>query len=234
VSQPGGDQARDTLLREMERTYAGYAASGYADRWSDQGPGMRRLVGDRDAWLVKAIRPTLSKTVVDLGCGAGALASLLDQAGARPARLVGCDILEGRLAQARERAPWAEFVVGSADAVPLPDGSSSAVVAMTLLSSLTDDWFRERIAAEVGRLLEPGGRFVVYDIRYPSPRNHHVRPVTSGELRRLFPGWHQETRSISLLPPLARSSIGNHDGRYRILHALPFLRSHLAAVLTKP
>ena len=90
------------------------------------------------------------------------------------------------------------------------------------------------VASDVARVLRPGGRFVMYDIRYPSPRNPSVAPVTTALLERLFPGWPIDARTITLLPPIARSALGAGEWRYRVLASIPFLRSHLAAVLVRP
>ncbi len=228
------DPRRAQAIAATIKTYDSYISSHHADRWSDNSPGMIAALRERDAWLLRALLPARAGTVVDIGCGDGALAVMLDAAGMRPARLLGADILERRLETARQRAPWAEFAQASADDLPVDDGAAQAVVAMTLLSSITDDWFRERIAAEVDRILEPGGRVLVYDLRYPSPRNRHVRPVTEASLRRLFPSWAIDSKTMTVLPPLARSPIAGGPSRYRLLRAIPLLRSHLASLVVKP
>jgi ubiquinone/menaquinone biosynthesis C-methylase UbiE len=230
---PTEEERREEVLEATKRVYADYAESGYGERWTTNVGGMRLAVARRDAWLVAALAP-VSGTIVDLGCGSGALGVLLDEGGRRPTRLVGVDLIEARLEEARRRVPWGEFRAASADDLGLPDGSAGAVVAMTFLSSITEDWFRRRVAAEMDRVLAPGGRLVIYDIRYPSPRNRHVRPVGSNVLRALFPGWAMEIKSMTLLPPIARSTLASSERRYAILEAFPFLRSHIGAVLTKP
>ena len=153
--------------------------------------------------------------------------------GGRPDRYIGVDLLEERIAIARERVPWGEFLLASADAVPLADESADAVAAVTLLSSLPARWFRARVAREIERLLRPGGLFVLYDLRFPS-RNRNLRPVTTGELHDLFPGWGLHSQSLTLVPPLARSRLAAGRTRYRVAASIPALRSHVAAVLRKP
>jgi ubiquinone/menaquinone biosynthesis C-methylase UbiE len=225
---------RAAILSETATTYEGYALSGHAERWAHLEPGMQEAVRERDAWLLSALRPALDGTVVDLGCGDGAVGRLLDGNDARPREFIGLDILEGRLATARQEVPWGRFVKASADEIPLDDGAANAVVAMTLFSSLQDRWFRARVAKEIDRVLVSCGRLVVYDLRYPSPSNRHVSPVTTATLQGLFPDWPQKSRSMTLLPPLSRSVLGGGARRYRTLSALPPLRSHLGTVLVKP
>jgi ubiquinone/menaquinone biosynthesis C-methylase UbiE len=126
------------------------------------------------------------------------------------------------------------FVQGSADAIPVADQSAAACTALTLLSSILEPWFRERIYSEVRRVTAPGGVFVVYDLRYGNPRNRSVRPVSVEELRSAFPEWELEATALTLLPPLARSVVAGGSVRYRVLAAVPLLRSHLGVVLRRP
>jgi SAM-dependent methyltransferase len=225
---------RNRALRDIADTYARYESSGYARRWSTGSEGYRLAVAERDRWIVEALVPYLAGTLVDLGCGAGALGQVLERAQVRPRRLLGFDVLEDRLEAARANVPWATFEAASADRLPVADGDADAVVAMTLLSSLTDPALRSGVAAEIGRVLRPSGAFVVYDLRYPSPRNRSIRPVSPRELNALFPGWTVRGSTLTLLPPLARSPLAAGQRRYRALAAIPMLRSHLGAVLVKP
>lgn len=227
-----GDELRDAALGRLRSTYRKYTTSGYAKRWVAGRQGEMLAVAERDAWLVAAVGQ--AGTVVDLGCGNGALALLLAERGQKPARYVGLDLLEERIAAARLAVPWGEFVVGSADRLPVLDGTADVVVMATLLSSLREPFLQTAVAVEVARLLRHGGRLVVYDIRYPSPRNRSVVPITVSGLERLFPHWLIDAQSITLLPPIARSALGAGARRYRWLAAIPWLRSHVAAVLVRP
>jgi ubiquinone/menaquinone biosynthesis C-methylase UbiE len=228
------EQARSAIIERTRAIYARYASSGYAERWLDRSAGSVIGLREREMWLREALCPIADGTLLDVGCGSGALAIILARGGCSPARYIGVDILESSLEEARVAVPWGEFLLGSADRIQLADQVVDAAAALTLLSSVPDDWFRARVAAEISRVLRPGGRLVVYDLRYPSPRNRAVRPVTRGALAGLFPGWAVESRTMTLLPPLMRSPLAANRRRYRALTALPFLRSHLGAVLTKP
>jgi molybdopterin-guanine dinucleotide biosynthesis protein A/SAM-dependent methyltransferase len=105
------------------------------------------------------VRPRLCETLpppgrltVDLGCGEGRLAREL---------LVGGHTVLGveaspRLAEAaRSGDPAVETVVADASTLPLADGVADLVVASMSLLDLDD---LEGAVAEVGRVLEPGGR----------------------------------------------------------------------------
>lgn len=229
--QPG-DQQREAALARLRATYRRYSATGYAERWATHPVGDSPIVVERDAWLVDAIGN--AGVVLDIGCGDAGLASLLERRNVRPERYIGLDLLEERIANARAAVPWGEFLVGSADQLALPNSSVDVVVAATLFSSLREPFLLHAVAAEIARVLRAGGRLVIYDLRYPSPRNRSVAPVRVSTLVRLFPGWPFELRSLTLLPPIARSRLGAGRRRYRFLASVPFLRSHLAVVLVRP
>ena len=226
------EEQRDTALAGVERAYDAYASSGYGTRWNAMPGGMRHVVAERDAWLAEVLvdRPT----ILDLGCGNANLALTLERANGRPIRYVGVDLREDRIDIARSRVPWAELYVGSADRLDLEAASVDAVAATTLFSSLKDQWLREAVAAEIRRVLRPGGRLAVYDIRYPSPRNHAVAAVGLKELTRLFPGWTWSARAMGLLPPLARTPLAAPARAYRWLTLVSPLRSHLGVTLDAP
>jgi SAM-dependent methyltransferase len=227
------EETRLSILDRITSVYRAYGASGHAKRWQSQTPGQRLARAELTDWLVKALAPARAGTILDLGCGEGWLATALDAAGIRPSRYVGVDRLADRIARARDSTGWAEFVVGGADRVPVPDASVDAVAAVTLLSSLTDDRFRAVVAAEIARLVRPGGIVVLYDIRYRSPSNPDVVPIGT-EIRRLFPGWRvKASTAMTLLPPIMRSPLGGGPLRYRVLAKVPLLRSHLGAVLIR-
>ncbi len=96
--------------------------------------------------------------VVDLGCGTGLLARELLDAGYR---VFGVDISEAMIALARERAPEAEFRVGSLFEVEIPP--CAAVTAVSEVLNYLFDAKNEdlgRLFRRVHEALVPGGVFV--------------------------------------------------------------------------
>jgi hypothetical protein len=90
------------------------------------------------------------------------------------------------------------------------------------------------IGRELVRITRPGGLIFVYDMRYPNPWNKDVRRITKAAIRRWFPGCRLRTRTLTLLPQLARP-IGRRAGfLYGPLAAVPPLRSHALYVLQTP
>ncbi|MEE3918813.1 class I SAM-dependent methyltransferase [Micromonospora sp. BRA006-A] len=100
--------------------------------------------------------------MVDLGAGTGILTRGLLALTGPVAQVVPVEPDPGMRAQLAAATPGATALAGSAEAVPLPDGSADAVLA-----GQAYHWFdRERAHAEVARVLRPGGTFApVWNIR---------------------------------------------------------------------
>lgn len=225
---------REKDLDHIRATYERYDV----DRqglWDLRNPGYARLARERDDLLVQLLRESVSENdrVLDLGCGDGYLA------GAARSRAVfavwtGVDLRATALKAARQQYPWAKFIEASADAVPSGDGSFDAILVSNLFSSLPSSDLAIAVASEIRRLLKPTGWLVWYDMRYPSPRNPEVRPLTKGAVESLFPGWRSQLRTFTLLPPIARRLGPSTPFLYPLLHAMPVLRSHLIGRLRRP
>lgn len=173
--------------------------------------------------------------ILEVGCGRGKPLADWMLWGASADNLHGIDVMEPFVRQARTLLPRAAFVVGSADRLPFIDRSFDVVTQLTMFTSILDPAMRRAAAAEMQRVLAPGGAILWYDFRYPSPFNRDVRPVRWRELRGLFAGWRIDSITTTLLPPLARRLAGRSLRACRFLEAaLPPLRSHYVALLTRP
>jgi len=100
--------------------------------------------------------------ILDVGCGDGALATAL---AGRGADVTGVDADPHMLAAARARAEAmglaVAFVEGDIHALPFPDASIDAVVAVTILCFVPDAHHAVR---EMARVLKPGGRMVIGEL----------------------------------------------------------------------
>jgi ubiquinone/menaquinone biosynthesis C-methylase UbiE len=133
-------------------------------------PALGRLLERMDGWLDalgagRGERPAgqpPDPLVIDVGTGTGAL--LVAAAARWPgARFVGLDPAPGMLRRARLRASAAgladteetlRWVAGTADAMPLEDGSVDRAVSSFVLQLVPD---RPRVLRELARILRPGG-----------------------------------------------------------------------------
>jgi len=122
--------------------------------------------------------------VLDLACGAGGF--LGDLASAFPrARLLGLDLSPAYLGQACAVAPGAAFVQGKAEQLPFADASLDAITSVYLFHELPPK-VRTAAAAEIARVLKPGGQFAFAD---------SIQPVDEPRLGRLleaFPAYFHE------------------------------------------
>lgn len=145
--------------------------------------------------------------------------------------LHGIELDEVRARRAKETLPAADLRIGDATSLPWPSGTFDLIVASTVFTSILDVGMRRALAREITRVLAPQGAFLWYDLMRNNPRNPHVRKVTRRELRSLFPDLQGDVRSATLVPPLARAAARASWTVATVLEAMPFLRTHLVAVL---
>lgn len=107
--------------------------------------------GGRSSYARLAARAAPGDRVLDLACGDGALLDELVAGGVAGA--IGVDVAGAELARARRRGH--AVVQGRAQALPLAAGAVD-VALCHLAMMLFDD--AERVAAELARVLAPGGR----------------------------------------------------------------------------
>jgi ubiquinone/menaquinone biosynthesis C-methylase UbiE len=153
--------------------------------------------------------------------------------GITPDRLYGIELNPERVARAKSLFPNADLQLGDAVQMPWPDETFQLVVASTVLSSVLCQDARGRIAEEVTRVLRPGGALLWYDLAINNPRNPNIRKVDRRELGILFPRLSGEIRSVTLAPPLLRLIVHRSFLAASILESIPFLRTHILAVLIK-
>jgi ubiquinone/menaquinone biosynthesis C-methylase UbiE len=177
--------------------------------------------------------PRRGEACLEVGYGSlGWLADLLSW-GLCQADLHGVELDADRAAVAREALPAADLRVGDASELPWPDGTFRLVIASTLFTSILDPEMRWGIAGEIVRVLAPGGALLWYDFAFDNPRNPNVRRVTRRELAALFPSLRGPVRSVTLAPFLARAVAPWSWTVATVLEAIPFLRTHLVAVLRR-
>ncbi|WP_307834408.1 class I SAM-dependent methyltransferase [Paractinoplanes lichenicola] len=98
-------------------------------------------------WLL----PPGSPRVVDLGAGTGKLTRQIKERGLS---VTAVEPSEGMLAKLKQSVPGVPAVLGSAERIPLPDGSAEAVLVAQAWHWVDP----QRAAPEIARVLTPGGR----------------------------------------------------------------------------
>jgi SAM-dependent methyltransferase len=187
---------------------------------------------------------------LEVGAGTGTYLSRLVEFGA--ASGVGVDLMEHRIELGRQCHPQLDLRVGNGAELEFEDGSFDLVAQFTCLSSVLDPGTRAAVAAEMWRVLAPGGLIVSYDMR-PTPAvvraagsayrrlrgaahpdsGTPTRPVSKEELARLFPAAQVDARPVSLNFELAFLAARSRALAETLAH-VPFLRTHLLATARKP
>src|SRR5437764_9383875 len=171
--------------------------------------------------------------ILDVGCGRGdALRQMLEY-GADPELLAGIDLLDENVKQARHRSPHLQIICGSASRLPFPDSSFDLVLQFTLFTSILNHEVKQAIAAEMLRVLAPGGRILWYDFSFNNPKNPDVRGIGKREIRSLFPGLEMKTKRVTLAPPLGRIVAPFSVVLYYFLSRVRPLCTHLLCLLRK-
>jgi SAM-dependent methyltransferase len=232
VTAPATFQAEEDRIRS---TYAGRIGE---PCYAESAAG-RFLVQERERAVLgllegQGLLPLSGLRILEIGCGTGKWLRDLISWGADPESLHGIDLLPASVARARRLTPAAATVqCGSATELPYPESHFDLVIQATVFSSVLDQGMRQRIAAEMLRVLRPAGLVLWYDLAIPNPRNRNTRPVSKREIAELFPGCRCDVARVSLAPPIARCLASRSWFGCSLLSEIPLLRSHYIGALRK-
>ena len=118
-------------------------------------PQLREVFASRDQRKLR---------LLDIGCGTGRFIDSVKQVWPRLPTL-GLDMSEAYIRHAKrelKRRSSVRFVVGKAEAIPLPNNSHDAVTSIFLFHELPPK-VRRRVFSECARVLKPGGRLILVD-----------------------------------------------------------------------
>jgi SAM-dependent methyltransferase len=173
--------------------------------------------------------------LLEVGSGTGG--NLLDllRLGLSPEHLMGVELLPERHQVARDLLPPnVQLWQSDAMLLALPSASLDLVLQSTVFSSLLDDAYQQRLAAQMWQWLKPGGAVIWYDFTVNNPRNADVRGLPLQRVRALFPQGQCRVQRLTLAPPIARCAMKIHPVLYPLFSGLPLLRTHLLCWITKP
>ncbi len=167
---------------------------------ADTAQGYVDLFAPASDMAIPAIRDALRDPgpVLDLCCGQGNVTEALLRDGHQ---VTSVDFSAAMLGHARRRVPGGNFVEADAQDLPFPDGTFGTVVCSFGLMHVPD---QPRALAEIGRVLAPGGRFVmtcwagpdvspVFRLFYGSMRDHGAAGVSLPD----SPDFHQFADAVT-------------------------------------
>ena len=125
---------------------------------------LRRMTVDQ-----ALLRP--GESLLDVGCGTGAVTVPAKIRLGEQGSAAGIDPAPEMITVARQKAKRAgleiDFRVGVIEALPFPDGTFDVVTSSLMMHHLPEH-LRVKGLAEIRRVLKPGGRLLIADMRRPS------------------------------------------------------------------
>jgi ubiquinone/menaquinone biosynthesis C-methylase UbiE len=230
--------AADLEEARLRQVYARRAASAPRYSWFD--PGHLFMVQELERRMLEALRRhdmafLPPKRILEVGCGNGYWLREFIKWGATPENLLGVDLLRERVAHARSLSPaGVTFKGGNGTRLDCADKSFDIVLQATVFTSIRDFAVRQKVAAEMLRVLKPGGVVLWYDFHVDNPHNSDVRGIKSKEVKKLFADCRIDLEKIILAPPLLRRLAPHTWLGCHLLSAIPWLCTHYLGTIQKP
>ena len=139
-------------------------------------------------WLRSSSRTDLD--IIDVGCGAGWLAPLLEGYG----RVTATDLAAEVLTRAARRWPNVRFVAGDFMSIEFEESSYDVVVSLEVLSHVAD---QAAFVARLRRILRPGGELMLATQNRSALELNRIPPPGEGQRRQ----WVNRDELIALLEP---------------------------------
>lgn len=119
--------------------------------------------------LLGGVWPHLAgRRVLDVGCGSGRWLRWFLEVGARPEDVTGVDVSDARFDEARAIHPGLRLEQTDGRRLPFEDGSFDLVTQFVCFMTMPDEATRRAVAAEMLRVLRPGG----YVLWLDTPRSN--------------------------------------------------------------
>jgi ubiquinone/menaquinone biosynthesis C-methylase UbiE len=227
------------MSTEPDEVKARYARRTQPERYSLLRPDVWQSVQERQRAMLRLFADLghadlSTRRLLEVGCGSGSNLLEFLRMGFAPQHLSGVELLADRYELARSALPPAlSLTLGDALELELPDQLQDIVFVSTVFSSLLDDAFQQRLADAMWRWVKPGGGVLWYDFTVNNSRNADVRGVPLKRVQALFPQGQLRAQRVTLAPPVARWVTRIHPDLYGVFNAIPRLRTHCLAWISK-
>ena len=227
----------DDITRLKEEYAARTKRLAGSDRYSLDNPAYLFAIQQRERQIIKLLgKAYLSnlhvKKVLEVGCGEGGVLLDLLKFCSIPNCLFGIDLLLDRLQIAKSRLLGSHFVNANGQNLPYRAQSFDLLLQFTALSSILNPTIREKMAAEMLRVLKADGGILWYDFWW-NPTNAQTRGIQRREIKALFPQCRFKIKKITLAPPIARKIVPISWVGANLLESLKIFNSHYLVLIEK-
>lgn len=216
----------------IKEAYARRLQSGRDNRYSFLNVSQLSRIQELERRLLRILKRAScadlrQQRILEVGCGTGFWLREFIRWGAEPHHLSGVDLLEDRVARARELCPaCVDLKVADASKLPFPSAEFDIVFQMTVFTSILNSGVKEQIARQMLRVLKPGGVILWYDFFVNNPRNRDVRGIRTKEILALFPQCSVHLERLTVAPPLGRVLSAISPRAYDLASGLRVFSTH--------
>lgn len=228
-------------MSDLDRMKQEYAARKVRlsgdDRYSMKNPAYQYTVQQRGIAVQKllerhSLHNLAGMRILEIGCGSGGVLKEYQELGADPSMLFGIDLLADSLQEAHNKLPLANFINVDGQFLPFSSNAFDVVLQYTAFSSVLDPGVKQKMAAEILRVLKPSGIIIWYDFWW-NPTNRQTRGIRPQEVKALFPSCEYDFQRITLAPPISRIIVPISKKIACLLEMLVFLNSHYLGFIRK-
>ncbi len=199
-----------------------YAGGHYVDH------AQKEIIENIGVFLNEEFKEFENISLLEIGAGNGTNAEIFLNLGFKIQHIYFNELLPERIEAIKSNYPNNTVYEGNAIEIPI-DRKFDIIFQSTVFTSILNTEDRKKLADRMLNLLNPNGMILWYDFIYNNPKNKNVRKVDVSELKSLFSKsdkiYHKK---ITLAPP-----IGRKVKQFYKLFNVPFLRSHILAIIKK-